>query len=187
MRHWYTNNPSLLEHEKVLMAQNFPQFTLEKLDNDDLCWVGELSVNIGATIETPKKYIVSAVYANNYPEELMAYPIRGYPTIPDVSEIVERCGEASLYLRPNDNPYGLGSLILRDSSANLYVATIKEDKMNQYSVVKELRYFECWMQICECICAMRLETPSIQVSWESLTTRYIHLENYISERIYGKI
>lgn len=187
MKQWYTVNPSLLQQEKALMAQHFPQFSLEKSENGNLYWLGELSIDNKQIIEKPKKYTVCAVYANIYPQARMDYPIRVYPVIPDVGEMQEKYGRASLNFRPDENPYGYGSQILMDSASNFYVATLKEDKMNNYSAVKELRFFECWLQLCLCVGAMRLEAPAMQISWKSLTARYKHLENYISKRIYGKI
>ena len=39
---WYEANPTLLTMEKIAMARSFSQFTLDRLDDGRLCWVGVL-------------------------------------------------------------------------------------------------------------------------------------------------
>lgn len=42
MKRWYEINPELLDIEKVAMSKAFPYFTLDKLDDGRLCWIGQI-------------------------------------------------------------------------------------------------------------------------------------------------
>lgn len=108
---WYESNPSLLEGEKMAMRKFFPNFTLDKLDDGRLYWMGELNPGIYETkFGVRKTYTVMAVYNNNHPEQVMGSSVRIYPVLPDVDDIINECGF---------RPYHL----LRDSSGNLYLCT----------------------------------------------------------------
>ena len=43
---WYENDPALLEAEKAAMHKCFPGFTLDKLDDGRLYWIGKLTPGI---------------------------------------------------------------------------------------------------------------------------------------------
>lgn len=108
---WYESNPSLLEGEKMAMRKFFPNFTLDKLDDGRLFWMGELSPGIYETkFRIKKTYTVMAVYNNNHPEQIMGSSVRIYPVLPDVDDLIRECGF---------RPYHL----LRDASENLYLCT----------------------------------------------------------------
>ncbi len=108
---WYENDPALLEAEKAAMHKCFPEFTLDKLDDGRLYWMGELAPGIYETkFHKKMTYTVMAVYNNNHPQQVMGSSVRIYPVLPDVDELVAMCGF---------RPYHL----LRDSKDNLYLCT----------------------------------------------------------------
>ncbi len=108
---WYESNPMLLEAEKAAMAKCFPHFTLDKLDDGRLYWIGTLTPGIYETkFGQRMTYTVMAVYNNNHPQQIMGSSVRIYPVLPDVDDLIEKAGF---------RPYHL----LRDSSDNLYLCT----------------------------------------------------------------
>jgi hypothetical protein len=108
---WYESNPGLLQAEKEAMAKCFPHFTLDKLDDGRLYWIGELTPGIYETkFGERMTYTVMAVYNNNHPEQVMGSSVRIYPVLPDVDDLIRKAGF---------RPYHL----LRDSSDNLYLCT----------------------------------------------------------------
>lgn len=108
---WYEANPTLFTMEKIAMERNFPQFTLDKLDDGRLCWVGVLEPGIyESKFGEKRQYHVMAVYDNNHPNQRMGSSVRVYPLMPDVDELIESCGFRPFHL-------------LRDEVGNLYLCT----------------------------------------------------------------
>lgn len=90
---WYEMNPTLLTMEKLAMQNNFPQFTLDKLDDGRICWVGVLEPGIyESKFGQKRQYHVMAVYDNNHPNQRMGSSVKVYPLMPDVDELIEMCG-----------------------------------------------------------------------------------------------
>jgi len=81
---WYERDPNLLEGEKIAMANFFPSFKLEKLENGQLCWIGTLNPNgIAGGIWT-----VMALYENNHPNNsIYGGSIKIYPIRPNLNEL----------------------------------------------------------------------------------------------------
>ena len=120
---WYEKYPDLLEMEKIAMAKAFPNFTLDKLDDGRLYWIGDLTPGIYETkFNERMTYTVMAVYNNNHPEQRMGSSVRVYPVLPDVDELINKCGF---------RPYHL----LRDSSDNLYLCTNEANDVSTGSTV----------------------------------------------------
>ena len=108
---WYEANPTLLTMEKIAMGRNFPQFTLDKLDDGRLCWVGVLEPGIyESKFGEKRQYHVMAVYDNNHPNQKMGSSVKVYPLMPDVDELIESCGFRPFHL-------------LQDEVGNLYLCT----------------------------------------------------------------
>lgn len=108
---WYEANPTLLTMEKIAMERNFPQFTLDQLDDGRLCWVGVLEPGIyESKFGEKRQYHVMAVYDNNHPNQQMGSSVRVYPLMPDVDELIEMAGFRPFHL-------------LQDSVGNLYLCT----------------------------------------------------------------
>lgn len=108
---WYETNPTLLTMEKIAMERNFPQFTLEKLDDGRLCWIGILEPGVyESKFGVKRQYHVMAVYDNNHPKQKMGSSVKVYPLLPDVDELIQSCGFQPLHL-------------LRDEVGNLYLCT----------------------------------------------------------------
>jgi hypothetical protein len=103
---WYEKDPALLAAEKAAMAHAFPYFTLEKLDDGRLAWIGEL--NIGVMGDT--SWNIMAVYNNNHPQQIMGSSVRIYLVDPDINELIEGMGWTPTHL-------------LRDSNNQLYLCT----------------------------------------------------------------
>ncbi len=115
---WYEKDPALLEAEKAAMHKCFPGFSLDKLDDGRLYWIGELTPGIYETkFHRKQSYIVMAVYNNNHPQQIMGSSVRIYPILPDVDDLIQMCGF---------RPYHL----LRDSSDNLYLCTNEAENVS---------------------------------------------------------
>lgn len=94
-RQWYNLNPVLLTMEKIAMQRIFPQFTLDKLDDGRMCWLGSIKVE-GREID----YHLLVVYAPNHPFCYKEYSsIRIYPILPDGEEIINSTKETSGFLK----------------------------------------------------------------------------------------
>lgn len=108
---WYEQNPTLLTMEKIAMQRNFPQFTLDRLDDGRICWVGMLEPGIyESKYGVKRQYHLMAVYDNNHPNQQMGSSIRVYPLMPDVDELIQMAGFRPFHL-------------LKDNVGNLYLCT----------------------------------------------------------------
>lgn len=108
---WYETNPTLLQMEKIAMSRSFPEFNLEKLEDDRLCWIGVLEPGIyESKFGKKRQYHIMAVYDNNHPFQRMGSSVRVYPLMPDVDEMIASAGFSPTHL-------------LRDDSGNIYLCT----------------------------------------------------------------
>ena len=129
---WYEQNPMLLEAEKAAMAKCFPHFTLDKLDDGRLYWIGSLTPGIYETkFHQRMTYTVMAVYNNNHPQQVMGSSVRIYPVLPDVDDLIEKAGF---------RPYHL----LRDSDNNLYLCTNEADNVSTGDTVTTAASVLAW-------------------------------------------
>ena len=120
---WYKNNPELLALEKMAMRKAFPNFQLEELEDGSLAWIGKLDVGVYESKFNQKmEYNVMALYMPNHPHQQMGSSVRIYPVLPDVNELIEKCGF---------RPYHL----LRDSNDDLYLCTNEADNQHTGDVV----------------------------------------------------
>lgn len=100
---WYETNPTLLTMEKIAMERNFPQFTLDKLEDGRLCWIGVLEPGVyESKFGEKRQYHVMAVYDNNHPNQKMGSSVKVYPLMPDVDELIEICGFVPYHLLPDE-------------------------------------------------------------------------------------
>ncbi len=106
---WYEINPMLLEAEKFAMAKFFPNFTLDRLEDGRLYWIGSLTPGVYKSANgTYKKYTVMAVYMNNHPAKEMGSTVRVYPLDPDIEYLENEYGEFPPHiLRDSINEYFL--------------------------------------------------------------------------------
>ena len=120
---WYEKNPELLALEKVAMKKAFPNFKLETLEDGSLAWIGKLNVGVyESKYNVPMEYNVMALYMPNHPHAQMGSSVRIYPILPDVNELIQKCGF---------RPYHL----LRDSNDDLYLCTNEADNQKTGNVV----------------------------------------------------
>lgn len=103
---WYEKDPGLLMAEKAAMNHAFPGFTLDKLDDGRLAWVGSLNIGILGGNE----WHIMAVYNNNHPQQVMGSSVRVYLIQPDIDELIKDLGWRPLHL-------------LMDSNNQLYLCT----------------------------------------------------------------
>ncbi len=103
---WYEKDPGLLIAEKAAMHHAFPGFTLDKLEDGRLAWVGSLNIGILGDNE----WHIMAVYNNNHPEQVMGSSVRVYLIQPDIDELIKDLGWRPLHL-------------LMDSNNQLYLCT----------------------------------------------------------------
>ena len=86
MKQWYEIDPELLEMEKIAMAKAFPHFTLDKLDDGRLYWIGEITPGIYETkFDEKLTYTVMAVYES-------CKAVRIYPVLPDCEDLMRMIG-----------------------------------------------------------------------------------------------
>lgn len=150
--YWYEINPVLLEAEKKAMAKSFPKFTLGKLGDDRLYWIGELTPGIYETkFKERMTYHVMAVYNNYHPRPMEGYSsVHIYPVFPDSDELSEKV----------DVPLHF----LHDSAGNSFFRMKITDGMNarmsrakEYNQVlvqtaaSELKRLEQWLLIYELV------------------------------------
>ena len=82
--HWYDNDPDLLVEEKAAMQNFFPQFQLDKLDDDRLCWTGALETDLRSN----GIWHIQAVYENNHPDNsTYGGSVKVYSIEPDLDKL----------------------------------------------------------------------------------------------------
>lgn len=129
---WYETNPMLLEAEKAAMAKCFPHFTLGRLEDGRLYWIGELTPGVYETkFGTRKSYYVMAVYQNNHPQQMMGSSVYVYLIKPDVDDIVRECG-----FRP--------SHLLHDTAGAAYLCTTEAGYVQTGSTVTTAASVLAW-------------------------------------------
>ena len=96
---WYEKDPGLLMAEKAAMDHAFPGFTLDKLDDGRLAWVGSLNIGLLGDNE----WHIMAVYNNNHPDQVMGSSVRVYLIQPDIDELINDLGWTPMHLLPDSN------------------------------------------------------------------------------------
>lgn len=107
MEQWNEKSPMLLETEKEVMQQNYPDFKLDKLDDGRLCWYGQVKSPMFEEII----YTLVVIYNSNHPSCVMGSSIRIFLIDPDDDSYL-RYGT----FRPEYTPFGLCSQPLMDTS-----------------------------------------------------------------------
>ena len=142
--YWYEREPELLQDEKEAMARFFPKFTLEKLSDKRLAWVGSVPRPIASTQNDC--WHLQLVYDHNHPHaDTYGGSIKVYTIIPDLNELYRNFGSI---------PH-----VLRDGGDNLYICTArKQDVRADYNdgcdsgaiavsrAVKWITVFELWVE-----------------------------------------
>lgn len=96
--YWYERDRELFEAEVEAMKL-FPNFQLEKLDDDRLCWIGNLNPN-GKSGGT---WTIQAVYDHNHPHNnTYGGSVKVYSIRPDLNELYDAAGELPHILRDED-------------------------------------------------------------------------------------
>lgn len=164
---WYEKCPDLLEKEKALMNSYYPQFTLDKLEDGRLCWIGEIK----SPFNNRYSYTLMVVYMSNHPYWKMGSSIRIYMIEPDGKVY---CGA----LGPEDTPFDLCSQTCMDSNGSLFQAVWIHGQESPYSAAKELSHYLAWMFIREC--QIESNTP-YPIDWMQLKRIYPFLDTTIKE------
>lgn len=130
---WYERDPMLLEAEKAAMNRDFPQFSLIKLNDGRLAWVGDVSLNVMGN----NKWRLMAVYQPNHPEQRMGSSVYVYMVEPSIESIIEQLG-----WRPHH--------LLRDSNNRNYLCTteaeyVKASKTQSTSANTVMRWAIKWL------------------------------------------
>jgi len=124
---WYEKDPGLLSAEKAAMAYAFPYFTLDKLDDGRLAWIGEL--NIGVMGDT--SWNIMAVYNNNHPQQVMGSSVRIYLVDPDINDLIDGMGWTPTHL-------------LRDSNNQVYLCTAEAGNIKTGKAVTSAASVIAW-------------------------------------------
>ena len=130
---WYERDPVLLEAEKAAMNRDFPQFSLIKLNDGCLAWVGDVSLNVMGN----NSWRLMAVYQSNHPEQRMGSSVHVYLVEPRIEDMIEQLG-----WRPHH--------LLRDSNNRDYLCTteagdVKASKAQSTSANTVLRWAIKWL------------------------------------------
>ena len=130
---WYERDPTLLDAEKAAMNRDFPQFSMIKLNDDRLAWVGDVSLNVMGN----NKWRLLAVYQPNHPVQQMGSSVYVYLVEPSIESLIEQLG-----WRPHH--------LLRDSNNRDYLCTteagfVKASKTQSTSAATVLRWAIKWL------------------------------------------
>jgi hypothetical protein len=127
----------LLDAEKRAMAQYFPQFRLDKLDDDRLCWVGELNPRGGRG----GVWTLMVVYDNNHPHNnTYGGSLRVYSIKPDLNELFQAAGKLPHVLRDGNNALYMCTARMEDVDAGDYTVS---------SAAKALGWASRWIWVVE--------------------------------------
>ncbi len=87
---WYKRNKNLFEEECEAMKKFFPKFELDMLDDDRLCWIGNLRPNG----QSGGVWTIMAVYDNNHPHNNgYGGSVRVYSLKPKLENLVDALGQ----------------------------------------------------------------------------------------------
>lgn len=93
MHQWYESDPELLDMEKEAMSHAFNGFTLDKLNDGRLYWIGQLEPGVyESKFHRKRVYTVMAVYQNNHPHPEMGSSVHVYLVDPEIDELKAECG-----------------------------------------------------------------------------------------------
>ena len=109
--YWYDNDPELYQAEVEQMRRSFPQFTLQKEDDNRLAWIG--SITPGLLESDRRSYTLQIVYENDHPStSTYGGSVKVYSIDPDLEE----------FTQIESLPH-----LLRDSQQQLYLCTNRTD------------------------------------------------------------
>jgi len=118
--YWYERDKKLLEAEKAVMRNSFPQFKLEKLDDGRLYWIGQLKP-LG---DNDIAWTLMAIYDNDHPNNsTYGGSIKVYSVDPDLDKIHRE-------LAPKGLPH-----VIRDGNGNIYMCTARAEDFQAGLVV----------------------------------------------------
>ena len=124
---WYERDRELLEAEKMAMARAFSNFTLDKLDDGRLYWLGSVTPGVYETkFGERRTYNLMAVYQQNHPEQKMGSSVFVYPVLPDAEELMEE-----LHRKTGSYP----SHMLSDSNGQRYLCTAESSDVKTGNTV----------------------------------------------------
>ncbi|MHB8277439.1 MAG: hypothetical protein ACYDIA_07280 [Candidatus Humimicrobiaceae bacterium] len=116
--YWYERDPVLFEGEKMAMKKYFPAFRLEKLEDGQLCWIGQLNPRGSAG----GIWTIQVLYENNHPSnDTYGGSIRVYSIRPNLND---------LYSATEKLPH-----VLKDSNDELYICTARKEDFKTGSKV----------------------------------------------------
>ena len=139
--YWYERNPKLLQEEKEVMRDFFPQFKLQKLKDGRLCWAGVLTPK---KIRRNARWDLSAIYDHNHPHNnSWGGSIKVYSIDPDLEKISKELGTSIPHT-------------IHDSSGNLYICTSRPEDVRVGKIstsaasaiawaAKWIAVFELWL------------------------------------------
>ena len=171
MKQWYEIDPELLDMEKIAMAKAFPHFTLDKLDDGCLCWIGQIE-----SLVNKRKYEVMCIYRKNFPLQIMGPSIQVCPILPDVDDIRNEA-MFSPWISPYSNPFLFSAQILRDSSDYYFIGFMLDNKLPQ-TCYSSLKLFECWLAIIEAKTIL-----GCNASWDTIKSEYPFINDFIRKNV----
>lgn len=150
--YWYEINPIQLEAEKTAMAKFFPKFTLEKLDDGRLCWIGELTPGIYETkFKKRLTYHVMAVYNNYHSRPMGGYSsVYIYPVFPDSDELSEKVN-VPLHFLHDSAGNSFFRMKITDAISERIARAQKNNQVLTLSAASELKRLENWFLIYELV------------------------------------
>ena len=111
--YWYENDRDLFQAEKTAMQRFFPQFTLDRLDDGRLSWLGSLCSGVPGS---DRVWHLQLIYDHDHPHnDSFCGSIQVFPIDPDLESISDDLGEAI--------PHTLSD----PASGALYLCTVEPD------------------------------------------------------------
>ncbi len=131
--YWYENSPQTLISEKHAMEHFFPSFSLGKLDDGRLFWLGDFISNM-----TKQKWVLQAIYDHDHPSNKnYGGSVKVYTVIPQLEEISEEMGGEPI-------PH-----TLCDGEGNMYLCTARTEDIKvgrtNYTAASALAFAAKWI------------------------------------------
>ena len=114
---WYEKNPALLDAEIAAMSASFPQFTLQRLPDGKLSWLGRLRP--GLLGKNGWDWLVEAIYENNHPHAQMGSSVMVFLREPDINLLINSTGWRPHHLLSSNKGLYLCTARSEDTHASL--------------------------------------------------------------------
>ncbi|MGE5370722.1 MAG: hypothetical protein ACM3QZ_01925 [Solirubrobacterales bacterium] len=137
--YWYENNPTLYAAEKAAMAKFFPRFSLNRLSDGRLYWLGTVEPK---SLRPNAVWTLQVIYDHDHPNNnRWGGSIQIYSVDPDLDEMSNKLG-------------GIPHTIRDGSTNRLYICTSRAEdfkitRKSNYSAATALSWAVKWIAVFE--------------------------------------